>query len=113
MSGVTTIVTASVLVGVFLGLILLEQSNAHDVIAKKSDKLKLRKENQRLQDQINAMKQIKSQSVILPNGSRVAFSQLPPETQSAMLNNSALINSNIPVDDNGTSSSSHHTKHHK
>lgn len=109
-TSVTLIVLVSVLVGVMLGLILLEQTNTYDASAKKkSDKQKLREENQRLQDQIDAMKQIKSQNVILPNGSSVAFSQLPPETQRAMLNNSALINANIPTDIG--SSSSTHTKH--
>jgi len=69
---------ASVLIGILFGLILLEQTyihtNTHNAIAeKKSEKQKLREENQRLQDQLAAIKQIKSQTVILPNGSVVAF----------------------------------------
>ena len=83
------------------GLILLEQTyihtNTHNAIAeKKSEKQKLREENQRLQDQLAAIKQIKSQTVILPNGSVVAFSQLPPIQQMQILNNSKFINASIP-----------------
>jgi hypothetical protein len=104
-------IVASVFIGLLVGLVLDQHPYSPDVYAKKSDKQKLREENQRLQDQINAMKQIRSQNVILPNGSSVAFSQLPPETQRAMLNNSALINANIPADNGSSSSSSHHNKH--
>ena len=92
---------ASVLIGILFGLILLEQTyihtNTHNAIAeKKSEKQKLREENQRLKDQIAAIKQIKSQTVILPNGSVVAFSQLPPIQQMQILNNSKFINASIP-----------------
>jgi Tfp pilus assembly protein PilO len=91
---------ASVLIGILFGLILLEQTyihNTHNAIAeKKSEKQKLREENQRLQDQLAAIKQIKSQTVILPNGSVVAFSQLPPIQQMQILNNSKFINASIP-----------------
>jgi hypothetical protein len=56
----------------------------------------LREENQRLQDQLAAITQIKSQTVILPNGSVVAFSQLPPIQQMQILNNSKFINASTP-----------------
>ena len=69
---------------------------------KKSDKQKLREENQRLQEQINEMKQIKSQNIILPNGSSVAFSQLPPDLQRAMLNNTSILLKNVDTSQNAT-----------
>jgi hypothetical protein len=80
---------ASVLIGILFGLILLEQTyihtNTHNAIAeKKSEKQKLREETRGYR------------TVILPNGSVVAFSQLPPIQQMQILNNSKFINASIP-----------------
>src|SRR5215831_6390933 len=70
---------------------------------KKSEKEQLREENAKLQQQIKEMQIIKSKDVVLPNGSTVAFSQLPPDLQRAMLNNTSILLKNVDTTQNSLS----------
>jgi hypothetical protein len=70
-------------------------SDNHNDHHKKSEKEQLRDKNARLQQQIKEMQIIKSKNVVLPNGSTVAFSQLPPDLQRVMLNNTSILLKNV------------------